>query len=132
MRPHRQSDEARGDGCGKTGTVKIVAHSVSKRTRLSKREVMWNRRYAVAHNTRLPQDELQVVLIAQADRFAPQRGVSEGPVSVTVGKRSDCCNKRLIWVGREFQLSRHHWVGARPETVASSRCRVPRRDVCHI
>src|SRR5499427_7653233 len=48
----------------------IVAHSVSKCTRLGKREVMGIRRYAAAHKTRLPQDELSVLLIAQADRFA--------------------------------------------------------------
>src|SRR5262245_27609291 len=48
----------------------LVAHPVSKRTRLGKREVMRIRRYAAAHNTRLPQDELPVLLIAQADRFA--------------------------------------------------------------
>src|SRR5258708_28755175 len=48
----------------------LVAHPVSKRTRLGKREVMRIRRYAAAHKTRLPQDELPVLLIAQADRFA--------------------------------------------------------------
>src|SRR5262249_3008833 len=48
----------------------FVAHSVSKRARLGKREVMWIRRYAAAHKTRLPQHELPVILIAQADGFA--------------------------------------------------------------
>src|SRR5215467_4528519 len=48
----------------------LVAHSVSKRTRLGKREVMRIRRQAAAHKTRLPQYELPVVLIAQAGRFA--------------------------------------------------------------
>src|SRR5262244_4483602 len=48
----------------------LVAHSVSKRTRLGKREVMRIRRYAATHKTRLPQYELPVVLIAQADGFA--------------------------------------------------------------
>src|SRR5262245_11342695 len=48
----------------------LVAHSVSKRTRLGKREVMRIRRHAATHKTRLPQYEFPVVLIAQADRFA--------------------------------------------------------------
>src|SRR6266566_3552373 len=48
----------------------LVAHSVSKRTRLGKREVMRIRRYAAAHKTRLPQHELPVLLISQADGFA--------------------------------------------------------------
>ena len=48
----------------------LVAHSVSKRTGLRKREVMRIRRYAATHKTRLPQYELPVVLIAQADGFA--------------------------------------------------------------
>jgi hypothetical protein len=48
----------------------FVAHSVSKRTRLGKREVMRIRRHAAAHKTRLPQHELPVVLIAQANGFA--------------------------------------------------------------
>jgi hypothetical protein len=48
----------------------LVAHSVSKRTRLGKREVMRIRRHAATHKTRLPQYELPVVLIAQADGFA--------------------------------------------------------------
>src|ERR1700747_2890790 len=48
----------------------LVAHSVSKRTRLGKREVMRIRRHAATHKTRLPQYELPVVLIAQAHRFA--------------------------------------------------------------
>ena len=48
----------------------LVAHSVSKRTRLGKREVMRIRRYAAAHKTRLPQDEPPVALITQADGFA--------------------------------------------------------------
>src|SRR5262245_2293117 len=48
----------------------LVAHSISKRTRLGKREVMRIRWYAAAHKTRLPEDELPVALIAQADGFA--------------------------------------------------------------
>src|SRR6516165_106763 len=52
----------------------LVAHSVSKRTRLGKREVMRIRRYAAAHKTRLPQDEPPVALITQADGFAQSTG----------------------------------------------------------
>src|SRR5262249_12921736 len=53
----------------------LVAHSVSKRTRLGKREVMRIRRYAATHKTRLPQDEPPVALIAQADGFAQSTGL---------------------------------------------------------
>src|SRR5215467_10069159 len=56
----------------------LVAHSVSKCTRLGKREVMRIRRYAATHKTRLPQYELPVLLIAQADRFAQS---TDRPVS---------------------------------------------------
>jgi hypothetical protein len=45
----------------------LVAHSVSKPTRLGTREVMRIRRHAAAHKTRLPQYELPVLLIAQPD-----------------------------------------------------------------
>jgi hypothetical protein len=48
----------------------LVTHSVSKSTRLGKPEVMRIRRQAATHQTRLPQHELPVVFIAQADRFA--------------------------------------------------------------
>ena len=47
----------------------LVAHSVSKRTRLGKREVMRIRRRAAAHKTSLQLHELPVVLVAQTDRF---------------------------------------------------------------
>ena len=40
----------------------LVAHSVSKRTRLGKREVMRIRRHAATHKTRLPQYELPMIL----------------------------------------------------------------------
>jgi hypothetical protein len=48
----------------------LVAHSVSQRTRLGKREVMRIRRHAAAHKTGLPQHEPPVALIAQPDGFA--------------------------------------------------------------
>jgi len=47
----------------------LVAHSVSKRTRLGKREVMRIRRRAAAHKTSQPLHELPMVLVAQTDRF---------------------------------------------------------------
>ena len=50
-------DSANRDG-------ELVAHPVSKRTRLGKREVMRIRRHAAAHKAGLPQDEPEVVLIA--------------------------------------------------------------------
>src|SRR5438132_8419507 len=40
----------------------LVAHSVAKRTRLGKREVMGIRRHAAAHKTRLSQHELSMLL----------------------------------------------------------------------
>ena len=46
------------------GNRELIAHSVSKRTRLGKREVMRIRRHAAADKTRLPQHELPMVLIA--------------------------------------------------------------------
>ena len=49
---------------------KLVAHSVSKPTRLGKREVMrigWD---AAAHKAGLPEHEPAVLLIAQSNRFA--------------------------------------------------------------
>src|SRR5262249_22451016 len=64
----------------------LVAHPVSKCTRLGKREVMRIRRYAAAHKTRLPQDELPVLLIAQADRFAQSTDRPAG--SSLFGRRS--------------------------------------------
>jgi hypothetical protein len=48
----------------------LVAHSASQRTRLCEREVVRIRRHAAAHEARLAQNELPVVLIAQANRFA--------------------------------------------------------------
>ena len=48
----------------------FVAHAASECTRLSKGEVMRIRRHAAAYQARLPQHELPVVFIAQANRFA--------------------------------------------------------------
>ena len=48
----------------------LVAHSTSECTRLSKGEVMRIRRHAAAYQARLPQHELPVVFIAQANRLA--------------------------------------------------------------
>src|SRR5262249_42038482 len=48
----------------------LVANSVSKCTRLHKREVMRIRRRPAADEARLPGHELPVLLIAQANRFA--------------------------------------------------------------
>ena len=48
----------------------LVAYSASQCTRLRKSEVMRIRRHAAAHKARLPQNELAVVFIAQANRFA--------------------------------------------------------------
>src|SRR5262249_4878132 len=52
----------------------LVADSVSKRTRLGKREVMRIRRRPAAYKARLPGHELPVLLIAQANRFAQSTG----------------------------------------------------------
>src|ERR1700730_17670643 len=48
----------------------LVAHSASECTRLCKGEVMRIRRHAAEHKARLPQENPEVVLIAQANRFA--------------------------------------------------------------
>jgi hypothetical protein len=48
----------------------LVAHSTSQCTRLRKGEVVRIRWYAAAHKARLPQNELPVVFITQANRFA--------------------------------------------------------------
>ena len=48
----------------------FVAYSASECTRLGKGEVMRIRRHAAAHQARLPQHELPVIHIAQANRFA--------------------------------------------------------------
>ena len=48
----------------------LVAHSTSECTRLGKGEVMRIRRHAAAYQARLPQHELPVVFIAQANRLA--------------------------------------------------------------
>ena len=53
----------------------LVAHSASECTWLRKGEVMRIRRHAAAHQTGLPQHELPVVLIAQANRFAQSTGL---------------------------------------------------------
>jgi hypothetical protein len=50
-------DSANRDG-------EFVARTISKTTRLGKREVMWIRRYAAAHKTGLPQHKPLVVPIA--------------------------------------------------------------------
>jgi hypothetical protein len=42
----------------------LVAHSAAQRTRLRKGEVVGIRWHAAAHQARLPQNELPVVLIA--------------------------------------------------------------------
>ena len=48
----------------------LIADSVSKGTRLHKRQVMRIRRRPAAYKARLPGHELPVLLIAQANRFA--------------------------------------------------------------
>ena len=75
----------------------LVAHSTSECTRLRKGEVMRIRRHAAAYQARLPQHELPVVLIAQANRFAqrtycafasPLFGASRSLLTVTgINKR---------------------------------------------
>jgi len=57
---------------------KLVAHSVSKRTRLGKREVMRIRWHAAAHKTGLPQHEPPVVLSGFGSRHC-RAGVSAVP-----------------------------------------------------
>jgi hypothetical protein len=56
-------NSANGDG-------EFVAHSASQGTRLCKGEVVRIRWHAAAHKAGLPQNELSVVLIAQANRLA--------------------------------------------------------------
>src|SRR5262249_3888729 len=77
----------------------LVAHSVSKRTRLGKREVMRIRRHAATHKTRLPQYEFPVVLIAQADRFA-QSADHPTARSFLGRRRSFLAGVRLRWISR--------------------------------
>ncbi len=48
----------------------LIAHSSAQRTRLCKGEVVRIRRHAAAHKAGLPQNELPVVLITQANRLA--------------------------------------------------------------
>ena len=48
----------------------LVADSVSKCTRLGKREVMRIRRYSPTHQARLPSHKLPVLLVAQANCFS--------------------------------------------------------------
>ena len=79
----------------------LVAHSTSECTRLRKGEVMRIRRYAAAHQARLPHHELPVVFIAQANRFA---------------QRTHCTSARALRGGRWSllaadgidQTGRHH------------------------
>jgi hypothetical protein len=52
------------------GNGKLVADSVSKGTRLCKREVVRIRRHSAAHKARLPTHEFPVILIAQANCFS--------------------------------------------------------------
>jgi hypothetical protein len=60
---------------------KLVTDSVSKRSRLRKREVMRIRWRSPAHKARLPRHELSMLLIAQANRFA---------------QRTDCATARPL------------------------------------
>ena len=81
----------------------LVAHSVSKRTRLGKREVMRIRRHAATHKTRLPQYELPVVLIAKTDRFA-QSADHAAARSLLGRRRSFLAGVRLRWNSRHEVL----------------------------
>src|SRR5215471_19557299 len=89
-------DSANRDG-------ELVAHSVSKPTRLGKREVMRIRRHAATHKTRLPQYELPVVLIAKADRFA-QSADHPAARSLLGRRRSFLASVRLRWISRHEVL----------------------------
>ena len=55
----------------------LIAHSAPECARLREGEVMRVRRYAAAHEARLPQHESSVVPIAQANRFAQE--TASGP-----------------------------------------------------
>ena len=83
----------------------LVAHSVSKPTRLGKREVMRIRRHAAAYKTRLPQHEFPVVLIAQADGFAQNtdhpaaRSLFEPRQSFLAGVRVRSASEYEVLVG---------------------------------
>ena len=68
----------------------LVAHTAPECTRLCKGEMMRIRRHAAAHEARLSQHELPVILIAQANRFS---------------QSTDCIAARLLFGGRRSVLS---------------------------
>src|SRR5262245_55188036 len=82
----------------------LVANSVSKRTRLHKREMMRIRRRPAAYEARLPRHELPVLLIAHANRFA---------------QGADCAGGRLLTahfrtflaIARIGPIGGHHVLG---------------------
>src|SRR6516165_7923009 len=92
----------------------LVANSVSKRTRLHKREMMRIRRRPAAYKARLPGHELPVLLIAQANRLAQGADCSllsiarirpTGRHHVSEGDRIECLASALaIADGRESRL----------------------------
>ena len=66
----------------------LVAHSASECTRLCKGEMMRIRRHAAAHQARLPQHELPVILIAQANRFCPKHRLRPARLLLGAGHRA--------------------------------------------
>jgi hypothetical protein len=79
----------------------LVAHTASECTRLCKREVMRIRRHAAAHKAGLPQHELPVVLIAQANRF-----VGIGEISFLMIRSAQIRAARALLGWRQEDLSK--------------------------
>ena len=79
----------------------LVAYSASECTRLGKGEVMRIRRHAAAHEAGLPQHELPVVLIAQANRLCPKRPTAllrdRFAAAVGVFSASDTAPDTVLW-----------------------------------
>ena len=84
----------------------LVAHTASECTRLCKREVMRIRRHAAAHKAGLPQHELPVVLIAQANRF-----VGIGEISFLMIRSAQIRAARALLGWRQEDLSKASGVG---------------------
>jgi hypothetical protein len=96
----------------------LIADSVSKGTRLHKRQVMRIRRRPAAYKARLPGHELSVLLIAQANRFAEgadcalARGLSGRFRSFLAiirirpsGRHHVLGRERIGWLGRGFAIA---------------------------
>src|SRR5439155_26968925 len=66
---------------------KLVADSVSKGTRLGKREVVRIRGHSATHEARLPSHELPVLLIAQANCFSQSTSCCRGFLAGICGQR---------------------------------------------